>query len=374
MKKGLIPKTLMLLAIFVIALVILIVIIQTSVKPQGESLSCQARLKEGCIEFITDGGCRLESTLRPVSDGYVDSETAKCSMGTDDEDSVLEHCCKAYLGRKDKPTPSVTSTTAGSTSSTTTSTTTSSTTSSSTTTSTTATTTTTTVTIPDYFDWRDYKGENWMTGVKDQGACGSSWAFATLGSMEAKYNIQEDDPDLDIDLSEQYLVSDCHPDGDCSGGIIYDAFVFANNTGVATESCYNYIGIDSFCPGSNGAPCPDGGDLIELWEMNNFYGTVNTGYLRHDLIHIGPPVIAVCTPFSNSGRKDKDGCVIYDCCSDTPNHALVLVGYNNSGDYWISKNSWGFTPGDPCDDGYLNLDPTSCYISSYIHPLGVLPP
>ncbi|GAF84466.1 unnamed protein product, partial [marine sediment metagenome] len=62
---------------------------------------------------------------------------------------------------------------------------------------------------PPSFDWRNYSGQDWMTPVKNQGSCGSCWAFSAVGVVEAVYNIATDDPDLDLDLSEEYLVSDC---------------------------------------------------------------------------------------------------------------------------------------------------------------------
>jgi len=63
---------------------------------------------------------------------------------------------------------------------------------------------------PASFDWRNYDSSNWLTPVKNQGGCGSCWAFSAVGVAEAAHNIGTDDPTLDLDLSEQYLVSDCH--------------------------------------------------------------------------------------------------------------------------------------------------------------------
>ena len=62
---------------------------------------------------------------------------------------------------------------------------------------------------PTTFDWRNKDGENWVTPVRDQGSCGSCWAFAAVGGVETKINIARNDSNFDPNLAEQYLVSDC---------------------------------------------------------------------------------------------------------------------------------------------------------------------
>ena len=72
--------------------------------------------------------------------------------------------------------------------------------------------------LPASFDWRDHLDENWLTPIKDQGYCGSCWAFAPVAAAEAAHKIGYDNPDLELDLSEQYLVSDCNlAAGNCCG-------------------------------------------------------------------------------------------------------------------------------------------------------------
>jgi len=68
------------------------------------------------------------------------------------------------------------------------------------------------------FDWRNHNGGNWLTPVKSQGGRGSCWVFSSVGVVEAAHNIAGGNPDLDLNLSEQYLVSDCLSYNNCCGG------------------------------------------------------------------------------------------------------------------------------------------------------------
>ncbi len=56
--------------------------------------------------------------------------------------------------------------------------------------------------VPDAWDWRDVGGDDYMSPVKNQGSCGSCWAFGVIGAVEAQINIGNDNPDLNPDLSE----------------------------------------------------------------------------------------------------------------------------------------------------------------------------
>jgi putative hemolysin len=122
---------------------------------------------------------------------------------------------------------------------------------------------------PSSFDWRNQGGQNWVTSVKDQGSCGSCWAFSTVGTIEGAYNIASGNPNLDLDLSEEYLVSDCYTMGaygNCCGGSYEDAFEFVRDSGIPDEDCMPYIdrtscscssSCDSNCTYRSGGACSD---------------------------------------------------------------------------------------------------------------------
>ena len=102
--------------------------------------------------------------------------------------------------------------------------------------------------LPTSFDWRNYLGENWLTAVKDQASCGSCWAFAAVGAAEAAHNIGYNNPDLDLNLAEQYLVADCLVGHTCCGGSKYAALQFIRDQGIPDEACMPYADSDCSCP------------------------------------------------------------------------------------------------------------------------------
>ncbi len=89
-------------------------------------------------------------------------------------------------------------------------------------------------------DWREKDGENWVTPVQDQGACGSCVAFGTIATLECQANIQSGDSSLDLDLSEADLFF-CGAGRKCQQGWwpTY-ALDYAKNEGVADEECFAY--------------------------------------------------------------------------------------------------------------------------------------
>ena len=104
---------------------------------------------------------------------------------------------------------------------------------------------------PDQFDWRDYEGD-WTTPIRNQGGCGACWAFSSLAALEALIDIEENDSDVDMDLSEQFLLS--FSEGDCDGWSIAGTLNFLRDMGTPDETCFPYQADDTV-PGDNA--CPD---------------------------------------------------------------------------------------------------------------------
>ncbi|MFP4645423.1 MAG: C1 family peptidase [Candidatus Woesearchaeota archaeon] len=204
---------------------------------------------------------------------------------------------------------------------------------------------------PATLDWRNHDGLDWITSIKDQASCGACWAFAVLAVFEAKININANDTGLDLDLSEQDLVS-CSPTGNCSGGYIYDTMEYIKNNGVVNETCFPY---NSGCTGDICNDCSEK-CASPVYSRMHYGGPVtpNATAIKNTLASEGPitSYMYVCDDFQlYSGG-------VYTHSKDWNNcgwHALAVVGYDDSQGYWIVKNSWGAGWGE---DGYARINYT----------------
>jgi len=192
---------------------------------------------------------------------------------------------------------------------------------------------------PDSVDWRK-KGA--VTAVKDQGQCGSCWAFSATGAMEGAYFLKQGKL---VSFSEQQLVdcSDDYGNQGCNGGWPYQAIEYLQSFGgIATESSYPYKATDGTCK-SKISVVPDS-------QPSGFENIKSEDDM--ETASVDRPIsvaISVNTNFQlyQSGIYD-------DHCRQTLNHAVLVVGYGseNGEDYWIVKNSWGKSWGE---DGYVRM-------------------
>lgn len=196
--------------------------------------------------------------------------------------------------------------------------------------------------LPEFVDWRN-KGA--VAPIKNQGSCGSCWAFSTVAAVEGVNKITTGKL---VTLSEQELV-DCdktYNEG-CNGGLMDYAFEFIiSNGGIDTEDDYPYKGIDGQCD-----PTRKNAKAVTIDGYEDVPPS-NEKALQKAVAH--QPVSVAIEASSRALQLYQSG-VITGRCGTALDHGVVVVGYGteNGLDYWIVRNSWGTNWGE---GGYFRME------------------
>ncbi|KAL0869363.1 hypothetical protein ABMA27_007612 [Loxostege sticticalis] len=203
------------------------------------------------------------------------------------------------------------------------------------------------VDVPEAFDWRTYGA---VTPVKDQGSCGSCWAFSVTGNIEGQWKIQTGDL---ISLSEQELVDCDKLDHGCNGGLPDNAYRAVEELGgLETKNDYPYEGEDDKC------------SYNKTLSRVHISGAVNISSNETEmaqwLVHNGPISIGInanAMQFYRAGISHPWKAL---CNPDNLDHGVLIVGFGVKDyplfhkrlPYWIVKNSWGASWGE---EGYYRV-------------------
>lgn len=174
--------------------------------------------------------------------------------------------------------------------------------------------------LPTEVDWT---AQGAVTPVKNQGACGSCWAFSTTGSLESAYYLKNN---VLPSLSEQQLV-DCsrlYLNMGCNGGLMPRAFRYVKAHGITTEANYPYTAKDGKCQTKQGEYKIKSFSIVPKGNCNKLAAA-----LAQQPVSVG--VDATNFKFYTSG--------VFDNCKKHLNHGVLATGY--TADYWTIKNSWG---------------------------------
>lgn len=205
--------------------------------------------------------------------------------------------------------------------------------------------------VPESLDWREHGA---VAPVKNQGSCGSCWAFSAIANIEGQYFIQKKSMTT---FSEQQLVDCDTVDQACNGGLMADAYDYLMKAGVMTDADYAYKGRKESCQFTEEK-------VVAKVKGYNFASSQDEEIIKKFLVESGPLAVALD---ATTLQFYFGGIVKSWQCPKNINHAVLLVGYGTRGNtpYWIVKNSWGKSWGEK---GYFRIEygKGTCAINTYV--------
>lgn len=195
--------------------------------------------------------------------------------------------------------------------------------------------------LPSKFDWRDHVN---LSPVKNQGNCGSCWAFSAVMTFQDTYKIVYGE---EKNWSEQYLVSCNQENWGCDGGFWASDYHAINGKvlkGAMLDSLYPYTAKDD--------PCKTNlikDKSIASWKYVSGNEIPTVEELKQAIYKYGVISVAV---YADSAMSAYRGGIFSSCQNKTPNHAVNLVGWNDDEQTFTMKNSWGASWGE---NGYMRI-------------------
>lgn len=186
-----------------------------------------------------------------------------------------------------------------------------------------------------------------LAPIRDQGKCGSCWAFASMGAFEANQRLANG---LELDLSEQHVLNCAQNSkgdaGSCDGGRSEKVFEWMSTGGaVQSEVQLPYVAKDQLCPATQG------GYAALAWSfVDPKTNSPSVAAIKAAICKYGPVTASVRS--TKAFHAYQSGVFNEDAVGET-NHAIVLVGWDESRGAWLLRNSWGTDWGE---DGYMWIE------------------
>ncbi len=216
--------------------------------------------------------------------------------------------------------------------------------------------------LPVVFDYRTQG----LPPIRNQGGCGSCWAFAAIGTLECNYKLREG---LTLDLSEQWLVS-CTSAGTCNGGWHTEAYKYlqpgwltdgCGGGGAVLETAFPYAAADVPCQ----CPYPHPYGTTNWALVGSGWSVAPVAAIKQALLDHGP--VSACI-YVNTAFQAYTGGVFNACEDQWVNHVVVIVGWDDrvgTNGAWIIRNSWGAGWGvggyGRIEYGCCNIGYATCY-------------
>ncbi len=223
-------------------------------------------------------------------------------------------------------------------------------------------------TLPDKFDWRNHNGHSYIGAIRDQGYCGSCYAFAAAAAAEGTYNLAMERYDANcIDLSESFIIwclgslPQYYPHFFGCDGADYDYMELQAmvDYGIVRESDFPYT---TFYPGS----CTHWND--SMIKFSNWHripcgdiDAIKTAIMTYGVVDAAVLVSNAFEAYDSGIYQDSyDSCFASPCYYTPTDHAISLVGWDDTDQAFILRNSWDTYWGE---NGYMRIKYNSAVVA-----------